>query len=311
MVGVAWAMSCDRAVLGADAEAKAPTGKKVVLALKMATGDKVGMDMQVESEVSQNLPGVGEQKIKMSVGFKVGSTVTEVRKDGSLGMDMKYERMQMTQELGGTKMMDVDTEHMTDAPMDKMFKAMIGRNLSMVFRPTGELVELHGASALADAMLKEAPEASRAQMEQMLRKQFSDEAMLTQFKGAMTVYPTRGLDNGDTWDFAGKMGGMVPMNLKTHYTMLDHNGEKASVALAGTIETVEGGEPMSVGGLTMKYGLKGQQTGTLEVNLKTGWVKKLEMKQEVTGTVEASGPGITGTQSWPIVINTHVAVSGE
>ena len=62
----------------------------------------------------------------------------------------------------------------------------------------------------------------------------------------------------------------------------------------------------------MKIDLKGKGHGELRVDIKTGWILKNDMEQEVSGEIRiAASEQMPEEQKWPIRIVTKVKMAGK
>jgi hypothetical protein len=98
--------------------------------------------------------------------------------------------------------------------------------------------------------------------------------------------PERGVAIGDTWEGDHAVSYGYPMKIHTHYTLRDVKDGIAYIELESDISPNPDAGPTWFGGMKVAQSLSGKQTGTIEVDVETGWTMKTVFEQEFSGTYD-------------------------
>ncbi len=310
MLGRAWVLlaGCALAVLAggcasgpAEMEAKEapPTGVKVALGFRPKAGDKATVVWRIRQVSTQTRPGEPEET---STQETYGETECLIRGTDGGGMStvrLSYQRLQ-----SGGPMWNGDSAGGGTGIPDRIYKALCKKEFEVDYAANGGVQAVRGLAALYDAMGAAVPELEAAQRDELvaqMKGQFGEEAMKAQL--ATRIYPDHPVDNGDTWRKVTRVAN-YGVEVASEYTLLEHDATTATIGVKGTMTPVPMAEPLHVWFLALRYSLTGTVRGTIRVDLAEGWKGKVKLVQNYSGTVEGSGPGISGTQRWPIKMET-------
>ncbi|MFH1068000.1 MAG: DUF6263 family protein [Candidatus Glassbacteria bacterium] len=193
-------------------------------------------------------------------------------------------------------------------PMLKALAAMAGQSLEMTVSTTGRIKSVSGMDRVIDRIIAslEMPEGpAREALISAIRKNFGEEAFKDQWGFTFAAYPDRPVAPGDTWKANFVTGGGFPIIYDGTWTLSKIEGGAAVVAVDARLSTNTEAPPFEMGPLKVKMEITGTQTGTLRIDLATGWITggSLVQKFEGTNRVE-SGPGQTSGMTWPMKMET-------
>jgi len=124
----------------------------------------------------------------------------------------------------------------------------------------------------------------KLQMRMSLQDQFNEQELRDQFAPILFIFPNKGVKPGDSWQKDYRKGGKIPANFSTTYTV--KKIEEGLVTLETKANVTPAGDEMEV---------KGEQTGTLLVDSKTGMVVSAEFKQAMEAKTADFGMKVNTT----------------
>jgi len=186
------------------------------------------------------------------------------------------------------KIMDMEMDIDTDKPVDtisegenkgdqmsmmkKIFTGIKGKIFTMKVDEEGNVLSVSGFDEIINSMIDSAGvnEDMKLQMKVSLMDQFNEQELKNQFAQVFMIFPNKSVKVGDSWQKKYLMSGKMPANFSTTYTVKQIEGNQVTLD-AKTAIAPAGGE-MEV---------KGEQTGTLLVDSKTGLVLHAEFNQDM------------------------------
>jgi hypothetical protein len=257
-----------------------------VLRYNLAEGDEFTIQQIAIQTITQEIPG-GSQVIINDLKGTMYFKVTAVS-DAFTTLEMNFKRfaIKMSSPQLGT-MMDIDTDNQdnTESTEFKIFQGMLDKSVTILMKPTGEIIEVQKADAIVNGMIDNLgindPEAI-AQMRQELEKEWSGDGLAKSFEQMTFNYPNTAIQKGDTWNntFIGK----GKINAKNTWTLENESDKGNSIGGDATI-TMDLSNPQ----ITML--LKGSQQTTLEA-LSNGFPRTMEVKTFAAG--DATVPQLPG-----------------
>lgn len=234
-----------------------------------------GYDYEMIVNTDQQVNGA-KQQMDMSAYYSMD--VTE--DDGNLkSIRTRFGRFKMNMELMGMKL-EVDTEKPfpagNEADAEKNPLAMVNRLLGAVknqqflmkVNAEGKILEVTGfqdmARSIADSFGLEGEK--KQEMIQSFNQQFNEKSIKEQFEKVLYIFPNKEVKIGDSWEKKTLTSGPMVANYNSTYIVKDIEGDMVTLEEVTKIESDQ--EQMK---------LKGEQTGTLVVDSKTGLVVTADM----------------------------------
>ena len=202
------------------------------------------------------------------------------------------------------KIMDMEIDIDTDKPvsnmseddqmglMKKIFTGIKGKAFTMMVDEEGNVLSVSGFDEIIKSMIDSSGvnEDMKLQMKVSLRDQFNEQELKNQFAQVFMIFPNKSVKVGDSWQKDYRMGGKMPANFSTTYTVKKMEADQVTLD-AKTIIAPAGGE-MEV---------TGKQAGTLLVDSRNGLVINAEFSQNME----------TKTQDLQIIINGKGKIKGK
>lgn len=261
--------------------------KSVRLAFDLQKGEEYNLLQTSDQEIRQTVMGI-EQNIEQHITLGYSLTVEDV---SGKGYDMRntYDRVSVDQKTPqGSSSYDSNEPNTEPDAMTKLFAAQVGKSFGYEMNKWGEVLSVSGTEEFIDGIIAyyEIPEgAQREEMKKTLADQFNDETMTKQIAQLVTTYPEKEVSVGDSWSHSSVLVRQgVSMNVETTYTVKEITSKQATLTVKSTIQTSD--EPIMQGGMEMVYSLKGDQSGEIIIDLKTGMVVESQVSQKVSGMVD-------------------------
>lgn len=176
--------------------------------------------------------------------------------------------------------MDIDTEKPVDnlseddqaSMMKKIFTGIKGKSFTMKVGEEGNVVSVSGFDEIIKGIIDSAGvnEDMKLQMRVSLQDQFNEQELKDQFAQAFMIFPNKSVKPGDSWQKDYRRGGKIPATFSTTYTVKNMDDGQLTLD-AKTI----------IGSASEEMEVKGEQTGTLLVDSKTGLVRNAEFIQDM------------------------------
>jgi len=277
--------------------------KKLDLKLRLEPGKSYGAKMIADQTITQTLMGQ-TQTITQSIGMGYTYQVQSVDPDGSMWVKITYDWVSYKQDSPMGKVSYDSANPPATVPEAAIgYAALVGRGFSAKITPTGEMTDVRGADQMVAEILgaMNLPAGSaRDQVEALLRTQLSDEALKDSFEKAALFYPDKPIAVGDSWSGQIALASGMPMILDTTWTLKARKNGVATVETRSDARPNPGAKPLELAGMSISYELSGVQSGSMDLDEKTGWLLGGTLKQDVSGKVSAVGT------SWPITIVSNI-----
>lgn len=246
-------------------------------------------------EMVNNVKVMGmDQNTTMNQETEVEYVINKIAADGSTDLTMTTKNVMVEQSM---PMMSIvfdskNPERNEPAEMANTFKNVVGHQYEVSLDANGKVKSIESESGMFDGAFDDNPQgaAIAEQMEGMLGKQ----AMQQAFDRLTGFYPEQPVKVGDTWNVKSEISAGMQLKTDINYTLKSRSNGIAVITFDGDLMTDPNGEPLEMMGMSIKYNLKGKQTGEMTVDEKTGWAITSEGVQEMKGTVGMSGEALGG-----------------
>ena len=264
------------------------TSAQIALSFNPKKGSKYEYQTKTIQMVKQSFMG---QEMPMETGMSM-SYIMDVKEKNHEGSMVQYTYRNISYTVSSPMMkMGYDSENPVENPteldqiLEKMFGSLIGKPFEVRIAPDGSVISLTGMDAIAESMVQSASSENQmgAQIAASMKQQFNDAAMKDMFEQSLKIYPAGTVKPGDSWNTeqALSISGMMNMTTKIKYTLTEVKKNAAAVAMESTINMKPG--------MNMEGDLTGTQTGTMQVDIKTGMPVSTEITQNIKGSIKAQG----------------------
>ncbi len=250
--------------------------QKVKLKYALTTGDSYQWAMDIDQKIDmtvQGQPMAMTQKLQFFMGFKIA----EVYKD-SFRVEQTIERIKMNQKVMGMDMVyDSDNPDMNNpmaAQMHQMFESFIGDSIIIVLDNYGNKLRTDFGGLETN--------------QEFIRNVGSSNQFI--------VFPQKTLKVGDSWE--DEVEPLVETGIMTNvkYTLTNVESGLATIKFEGKVTT----DKEKSAGMEMK----GEQSGELTIDTKTGWLNTSKVSQDMDMVINQNGMSIPAKVSGDVSVTT-------
>lgn len=282
--------------------------EKIDLRLHWSKGDAHHVSVSLDQTVDQVL-GTAHQQTSQSVGVKYSFKVEDLDAHGNATISVQYDSVSFHARTP-SGVIDYDPRKPANGPMPvtvSALAALIGQSYSVTVDPHGKVTAIIGLQKMLDAVLSHLTASDgvlRLALERTIRQQLSEPNLKQSLHDVFSPFPDHPVAIGESWTRALPVSMGFPMNLRTTYTLKGVEDGVASIAIAGKAATAPNAM-LDMGSVKMDYDLKGEQTGSLEITLSTGWTRSASISQHLAGSATLRGPN-ADPQIVPMTIQSEV-----
>lgn len=177
-----------------------------------------------------------------------------------------------------------------DNPFAKLYSSLLNKGFKMKITPSGKVLQLSGVDELLKGLVNSMdlpPQADKKQVEQMVKMQFGDNSIKEMMENLMQVYPDNPVAIGDSWSRTFTLTKGFPAILENVWTLKEVKNGRAIVSQLTKIKGMNLPEQKD-GPPAPKYKISGEQSGTFEIDMASGWVQKSLLNQKISGKIEVA-----------------------
>lgn len=268
------------------------------LQLRLKKGDRFQTETTTSQLVIQQMNGT-EIESRNQTRITLGFTVLE-KTDAVVRVQMAFERIHFEQTSPmGTHVYDsqepADDSSPQLAQMARMYGALLNSPLVLVLdAKTGSQQEILGWEAFVEAVVAEigvSDEKQRETLSKLLKQSVQDQIVSSGTQGLFPPIFNRDLLAGTSWQETQTVSMMSDMNITTTYTVTDLSSDTVTLEMTSKLATAPDAQPVDMGMMKLIYDLSGSQTGTLKLDLQSGWVMTSTVEHSMEGSMEPVGQG--------------------
>lgn len=259
------------------------TAQEVELSFNPAKGATYTYSYDIKQTIDQQVMGMDIQtlqNISMVYTMAVLNKSKETVRVEFEYKDIFYELVNPSLVVRYDSNNPIENPNQMEETMAKMYNCLIGRTFEAVIALNGTVESLTGMDEVIDDMLlsMNLEEGQAAGIEDMLRKQMSNEALKKEFEQSLKIYPEGKVKAGDRWTLDHTVDiADIKLYSANQYELSRIDKKEVVLSVESVIDSP--GE----------NGLKGTQTGVSYLDRKTGMPKKATLYQDVKGEVTLYG----------------------
>jgi hypothetical protein len=230
---------------------------------------------------------------KMSADTKMGMSIhydVVGQQNDVYDIRMSYGRIVMSMTAPAAfSINSASPETSSDRNMGDIFKALTEVPMDIQLNKKGKIISVQGIEKLTEkfnAMPNE-------QMRQMFSQQFTEATIRAAIEQTSSFFPDRPVAIGESWNVVMNVNSSgINISNQMELTLRQVQNNIAIIDCKGTLSTSETGELSNVMGMDAKISAKGEQTGTIQMDMRTGWLNSGELNQKMLLNIEAMGQTI-------------------
>ena len=242
---------------------------------------------RIASDMNIEMDAMG-QKIQMNIKQEMGFHYNVVgQNNGVYDIQLSYQKVKI--EMGAPAPFTIDSdapERSTDASIGNAFKSIIGIPIDIQMTKQGKATYVKGM----DKLMEKLNTINNGQFKQMLSQQFSEKTIQMLIEQSSAYFPGKPVSIGDSWDVVTNVSNQgIDIISKMNLSLKQVANDIATLEITGTLATPEGGVVTNFQGMDAKVSVDGKQAGSIQLDLKTGWVVRSEITQNFKQNMEIMG----------------------
>jgi hypothetical protein len=314
----AFSLALFLALAAASARAGEAPAEKIPLRLDLKKGATYSLQSTHDRKISQDSAG-RKQTVSESHGQTLSFKIFDVDGDRVASGTVTYTAVKFTQD-GPLGKIDYDSSAQpaakpADLPVDvRAFAALVDKSFTVRLSRRGRVKEIKGADALASGVveamgLAEGPVKTAAK--EAVKSQFSDQALKESLETIFAVYPAADIAPGDSWESILRLSSAMPAVVDTTCKFSLRKDGVAVVNVSASITPNAEAASVKLAGANLRRELSGEQKGTIELDEKTGWPVRVELKQTLKETVSAEGAKPDQAPASAMTVESSITMAGK
>lgn len=183
----------------------------------------------------------------------------------------------------------------------KIYKAITGETFQMEVDNKGKVLNVTGLDKVTSSVQSKLKNDFTAEEQKMigelLKGTLNKESIKMQFEETLNIFPDKSMKIGENWEDSQNISeGPIKGTNKVTRTFKSIDGNIATITVSG-VQNVSGKETQQ--GVTMSMSNNATLTGSIDLDLASGWIKKVNLtkSETVKQTMEGQGQKQTMTQT--------------
>ena len=276
-----------------------PNQQQVLLKFNLQPGDQYLFSSVMKQNIRQTLMGqemITIQHVTTDYVYAVQSV-----ENGLTTINVTFRTIKMDMDIAGMQSVSFDSENPDAATNElKALSNLVGQSFLMQVDESGSVEKIEGLAEIIASVGGEQAE--------MLKQSFGDSSMIQNMNQVTNIYPNKQVGLGESWTktFSGSIAGFLQSEATSAFSLSEIKGDLAILETDGQMSFSKlegpGGNPMLAGA---EFNLNGTQTGTLEVDIKSGLPISVKLKQDIKGDIDVQGMQI------PTNIESDITITGK
>ena len=290
----------------------APMAKKIDLQFKLEKGKTYTQNIVMTTVTKQTIADT-EQIINQSAGTVTKMELKETGTDANT-YTMWYENISMgiDQGNGMQQKFNSDTSQLVSIdPMSKILSSLTGRKFEANIDLSGKIIEVKGLEEIITEATSSLGDQAGMIGEQMSAG-FGDSGLAKNMEMLTAIMPGEPVKMGSTWTNTQFTASGLPLIVHNTFTLKSVDNGIAVIDLTAniTVDPDEGSSELQ--GMKATYFMEGSRSGTIQMDVKTGFVNSAEIIDKIIGSIsiEANAQMPEGMMI-PIEMNSNTTVSSH
>ncbi len=276
-----------------------PNQQHVLLKFNLQPGDQYLFSSVMKQNIVQTLMGqqmTTIQQVTTDYVYAIQSV-----ENGLTTINVTFSTIKMDMDIAGMQSVSFDSANPDAATSElKALSNLVGQSFLMQVDESGRVKKIEGLAEIIASV--------GGQQAEILKQSFGDSSMIQNMNQVTNIYPNKKVGRGDSWTktFSGSIAGFLQSEATSAFSLSDIEGDLAILRTDGQMSFSKlegpGGNPMLAGA---EFNLNGTQTGTFEVDIKSGLPISAKLKQDITGNIDVQGMQI------PTNIESDITITGK
>lgn len=272
--------------------------RKVLLRINLEKGAAYQMTITSDNNIDQQMMG---QQMKMQQKMEMGSTykVLDVLPNKNYVIEYSFDKMKMDMDINGQKV-SIDSDDTTTNAVSRNLKEMTSMKIKFTMNSQGKIQSIEGMDEYEKKV------GNNQELGQILSMFANSDNFKASFGQYLGYFPDQEVEVGSKWDLPIKMPSMMNMEMNLHYNVSDISDDQI---VLGVNSEVNMDSPIKNNGMEIQMKATGTQTGTMKVDLKSGFVSTTDINQKFDMKMKMKNPQTDEDMEIPMIMNAVTKVS--
>ena len=242
------------------------------LEYKLENGKSYKQSMLTTTVMKMDLMG---QEMSIDIISEMGIQYDVLgQNDGMFDIRVLYKKIKMSMSAPMSMEINIDADSPENSSENKAFKLLTETPLDIQLTKQGKVASVKGTEAIAEKLNT----LSNQQLKEILSQQLSEKGIKILIEQMLPFLPDKPVAIGESWDLVQNLNsnGADIIN-KMKLTLKQVKDNIATLDCSGTLTTPEGGAVMQLQGMDATVSMNGLQSGTILIDVKTGWIARSEL----------------------------------
>jgi len=284
------------------------SGQKIDLMLNLEEGKAYVQKTSLESNVSQNMMG---QAIEVKTSSNSSIHLKKTKENGEIdSYEAKYGDIAVSSsQMGQTQTFSSDTASLESVDaMSRAFAMLANKNFEATINGKGVVQEVNGLDEMVTEAMGAIPQGPG--MAEMLKSSVGIDGFTKNLEITTDIFPDKKVKVGDSWTKEQFLSVGLPIISTSTYTLKSTADGVATLEVNGTFATDPNNATTQLQGMEANQYFEGTRTGTMTVNLATGWVTSGKLNDEIVGSMSfAPSSQMPDGMTIPIDVKNTIKIS--
>lgn len=257
--------------------------QKVDMKLNLEKGKEYTQKTEVENTTKQTISG---QVMEINTSATATTFIEMTEDNGKTDTyKFRYGNVGMSSSaMGQTQAFSSDTASLeTVDPMSRVFARLTNKEFSAKITEKGMVEEVMGLEELVKGATAEMP-GGQAMIDQVSGS-FGDDGFAKNLELTTDIFPAKAVKVGDSWTKEQFTSTGLPIIATSIYTLKSVNGGTAVIDVVAKLATDPSNSSTQMQGMDATQYYEGERTGTLNVEVASGWVTSGTLQDDVVGSI--------------------------
>ncbi len=284
--------------------------KPIELQFHLKSGKVYSQVTEQKSTITQTIMGQA-QKIETTANVATSLELKSSADDGDT-YTIWYENMSMGMSgMGMSQTFSSDTSGMEMVnPMSKLLSGMTNEKFEAVLNRQGEVKTVNGLEEIITAQTGSIAGASG--MSDQISESFGDGGLAKNIEMVTAFSPGKPVKIGDSWTKDQYTSTGLPLIAQNTYTLKSVDAGKAIIDVKSTMAVDPENKSMDLQGMKATYYLNGTRSGSMEIEVETGWVLSAKFTDDIAGSLTtAPSEQMPESMVIPIEMAATITITGK
>ena len=156
----------------------------------------------------------------------------------------------------------------------------------------------------------ELPEMQKQQIKSQLINTYGNQALKGNMEMITRVFPDNAVNTGDEWAVKTNLEGPMHASVDTKYQLAEISSDHVLINGHSVIDSSDEERYVEMGGMQMRYDIKGTITSEIKIDKTTGWIIEAKISQTMAGDSHIKGnPQMPDGMTIPMETTTETVIT--